>query len=153
MRCAMPSIAPAAPRRAAMPHRARERPRRPACPCAPRSPAPSPPPGRSVGKASVRGGSALLLAAHVVVILPLVPAHIIHVAGRRIARRIVGAGAARQTDYRKIDAAVEEEGNGVALAARAVDNAMRRREEAVIRPAPQHVAAIDEERSEEHTSE
>jgi hypothetical protein len=48
--------------------------------------------------------------------------------------------------YRPVDMAVAEKGKSVTLAARAVDRAMRCREEDVVGPALQQLTAVDDKR-------
>src|SRR3954466_3694155 len=56
-----------------------------------------------------------------------------------------GADAGGQALHRPVNVAVKEEGDGVTFLARAIAGAMRRREETVVRPAPEHIAPIGEE--------
>src|SRR5262245_54487762 len=80
-----------------------------------------------------------------VVVLLLVPDHVFGVGEGRIRRRIARSLAGWQTRHHVVRRAIEEERYGVTLAAGAVDHAVRRRQEAVVGPAPQHVAAVDQE--------
>src|SRR5665213_2707732 len=82
------------------------------------------------------------LGAEDVVGLRLIPDHVIRVGGRRVARRLVRPDAGRHRGDRPVDGAVAEKGKRVPLAARAVDGAVRCRQEAVVGPALQQLAAV-----------
>src|SRR5262249_12912464 len=69
------------------------------------------------------------------------------VGGRLVFRRIVGAGAARDRPDDHIVVRPEEERAGVARAIIAIDHAVRRRPEPIVRVARQHRAGIDDERA------
>ena len=64
----------------------------------------------------------------------------------RIARRIVGAGAAREAFDHRICIGAVKEGDRITVGARLIQNAVRRRQKAVVRPAPHDVAEIDQKR-------
>src|ERR1700720_231339 len=82
-----------------------------------------------------------LRAEHVVGPL-LVANHVFCIIGCRVLWWLVWPDAGRHGSHRPIDIAVAEEGKGVALAARAVDSAVGGREEIIVGPALQQLAAV-----------
>src|SRR5260370_10632771 len=84
----------------------------------------------------------LVLSAEHVVGPLLVADHVVGVVGRGVLRRVVRPDAGRHGGHRPVDIAVAEKGEGVALATRAVDGAVRRGEGVVVGPAPQQLAAV-----------
>ena len=64
---------------------------------------------------------------------------------RIVARRIAGAGAAFQAGDLGLEIRIEEEGQRIAVPARRIDHPVHGRAEAVVGPAHQHVADIDQE--------
>src|SRR5438067_13333890 len=75
----------------------------------------------------------------------LIGDHVVGVIGRRVLGRVVGSDAGRDGGDRPIDVGVAEEVQRIALAAAAVDGAVRRRQEAIVGPAQQQLAAVDDE--------
>ena len=73
------------------------------------------------------------------------PGHVLDVGERLVFRRIFGTGAGRQTLHQMLRPAVEEERDGETFRAGPVEHAVRRRQKAIVCPAPQHIAAVDEE--------
>src|SRR5580704_4196455 len=62
-------------------------------------------------------------------------------------RRVVGADATRQAFDHAVRVRAVEIGDRIAVGAAVVQHAMRGRQEPVVRPAPHHVAEIDQERA------
>src|SRR5262244_4603042 len=74
----------------------------------------------------------------------LIADYVVGVIGRLVSRRAAGADAGRYGCDRPIDLGVAEKRQRVALAAGAIDRAVRRCEEAVVGPAQQQLPAIDD---------
>jgi Phosphoglucose isomerase len=72
----------------------------------------------------------------------LVADHVFRIVGCRVLWRFVRPSAGRHGSHRPIDIAVAEEGEGVALAARAVDSAVGGGEKIIVGPALQQLAAV-----------
>jgi hypothetical protein len=81
------------------------------------------------------------------VVLVAEPRHVIWIGHRFIPRRVVRPLAGRHAFHPPIVTAIHEERDGIAILARAIDDAMGSRKEPVIRPAPQQVSAIDQKRA------
>ena len=81
-----------------------------------------------------------------VVVVPVQPLHqVVAVAHRHMARRVGGIGAGRQAFDDLVHSRVEEIRQGIAVAAGAVDHAVRCRDIAVVGPARQHVGDVEHE--------
>src|SRR5215472_7470050 len=76
----------------------------------------------------------------------LIADHVLGVIGRLVSGWPEGADAGRHGSDRPIDLGVAEERQRVALAAGAVDRAVRRCEKSVVGPAQQQLSAIDDKR-------
>src|SRR6516164_2643708 len=72
----------------------------------------------------------------------LIADHVLRIVGRRVPWRLVWPHAGRYCSHGPIDIAVAEEGQRVALAARAVEGAVGRGEEIIVGPALQQLAAV-----------
>src|SRR5437879_5864623 len=70
---------------------------------------------------------------------------ILAIAHRRIERRAIAVGTARQAFNDLIHSGIEEEGQRVTVAAGAVGDPVRRRLELVVRPARRHVRDVEDE--------
>src|SRR4051794_20488274 len=87
-------------------------------------------------------GSSLGLGAKYVIAPLLIPDHVIRIISRGILRRLIRPNAGRHRRHRPVDIAVAEEGESVALAARAVYGAVRRGKEMIVGPALQQLATV-----------